>query len=322
MRDLSLTQRVGITNIITDLRTKKTWSIYETKILLLVFKKLNKDMKMISRNEYALLDFHNVDISGISNKVEFSRHELINVLNISSKNFSREIDKITDSIMEKRIKTTHPDISDCHESFEKAYWFPKASYSKKDCKVTLFIDDLALKMLMYFIKYSYVDFEFISNIKNIYSLNIYLLIKMELDSKRKLNIKNMDIDILEFKEHFNLSNKYRSSYMLKQKVLDIIKQEINEHTDISLDYNLKKEGRSFTKIQFIFDYKPEYIIQKKIPQPYVQQKSNLIDITYDGDSPFEQILIGWNIRAKKVVEIEENHSLDVIQSAIDLTLEK
>ena len=35
-----------------------------------------------------------------------------------------------------------------------------------------------------------------------------------------------------------------------------------------------------------------------------------------------KILVRWNIRAKKVVEIEENYSLDVIQSAIDLTLEK
>ena len=52
---------------------------------------------------------------------------------------------------------------------------------------------------------------------------------------------------------------------------------------------------------------------------YYEQLQQRFD---DHDSPFEHTLTGWGIRAKRVGEIEETYSLDVIQSAIDLTLEK
>ena len=40
------------------------------------------------------------------------------------------------------------------------------------------------------------------------------------------------------------------------------------------------------------------------------------------ESTFKHILTGWNISAKKVGDLEKTYSLDVIQSAIELTLEK
>ena len=136
--------------------------------------------------------------------------------------------------------------------------------------------------------------------------------------------KNLLIILSEFKERLGLSNKYEKIAHFKEYVLEVIKKEINKYTDINLDYELIKEGRSFTKIKFNFDYKPEYLEQKnKLNATNIQTpkiiESKDID---DHDSPFERILVGWNIRAKKVGEIEETYSLDVIQSAIDLTLEK
>ncbi|RYX81330.1 RepB family plasmid replication initiator protein [bacterium] len=46
---------------------------------------------------------------------------------------------------------------------------------------------------------------------------------------------------------------------LKKDVLDVAKKQINEHTDIHFDYELKKRGRSFDWIIF-------HVNKQKIPQ--------------------------------------------------------
>ena len=80
---------------------------------------------------------------------------------------------------------------------------------------------------------------------------------MDLDSS-KGRCKKYIISLSDFRDSFDLNDKYRSTNMLKKKVLDLIVNHINEHTDINISYNLIKEGRAYTKIEFSFDYKNDY----------------------------------------------------------------
>lgn len=62
------------------------------------------------------------------------------------------------------------------------------------------------------------------------------------------------IPIIELKKMLGLVDKkgkeqYIQIGQLKEKVLDVAKRQINEHTDISFDYELFKRGRSFEYIQ-------------------------------------------------------------------------
>ena len=104
------------------------------------------------------------------------------------------------------------------------------------------------------------------------------------------------------------------------------RKEINQFTDLNLNYELIKEGRAYTKIKFTFDYKPESVeAQKPKTITATKEESHFVeDHTQsdfaDGSSPFEQTLVGWGIRAKKVVEIEETYSLDAISKSIDETI--
>lgn len=58
----------------------------------------------------------------------------------------------------------------------------------------------------------------------------------------------------------------------KERVLDIAKKQINEHTDISFDYQLYKRGRSFEYVQIFVD------TSKHNPQQLEIDFSN--DVTY------------------------------------------
>lgn len=66
------------------------------------------------------------------------------------------------------------------------------------------------------------------------------------------------ISILELKKMLGLVDKkgteqYCKISHFKDKVLDVAKKQINEHTDISFDYQLYKRGRSFEFIQIFVD---------------------------------------------------------------------
>src|SRR5690606_11431787 len=43
----------------------------------------------------------------------------------------------------------------------------------------------------------------------------------------------------------------------KTKVLEMAKKQINEHTDIQFDYDLKKRGRAYESIVIFIDFKKE-----------------------------------------------------------------
>lgn len=68
--------------------------------------------------------------------------------------------------------------------------------------------------------------------------------------------------------------KYTEITMFKKYVLDIAKQQINKHTDITFDYKLIKKGRSYDKIkifagssipkQIEIDFKEDLTLQKHI----------------------------------------------------------
>lgn len=99
----------------------------------------------------------------------------------------------------------------------------------------------------------------------------------------------------------------------------MIISNINEYTDISISYNLIKEGKAFTKIEFLFDYKYKEDHQKgsNISKKSYEKVDYIISPV--AESEFESILTSWGIRAKKVVEIEESYSIDAINQAVEIT---
>ncbi len=192
-----------------------------------------------------------------------------------------------------------------------AAWFTDISYLHNNGEITLKLNVSTLEKLVAFIKYTNVSFEHITKIQNNYSIYTYLTLKILKDASKKTNII---LTVSEFKEKLGIGKKYSQTRDLKIRVLEVIKKEINEYTDLNLDYCLTKEGRSFTKVKFIFDYKNKYLEQKKTkklvnkPESFDISEENMTDV-YSSDSAFETILVGWGLRAIKVVEIQGKHSI-------------
>lgn len=313
----------NITSLFADIKSDHNWSAYEIKTVMLLFSELDNftkyipDMKSDSTNLETLF-------KDAPKKYSFKKSEFIFLTGIRKEHISREINKIRKSLISKSIHLPHPMKIDDYNSGISITWFNLIEYNNSTGELTLHVNPQALPRLLAFAKYANVSFGSIAKLKNSYSIFTYLSLKIIKDSSFQKSIKEFEITIDHFKDKVGVKNKYKMVRQFREFVLDVVKKEINEQTEIYLDYNLIKEGRSFNKIKFTFDYKPEYLAQKAKSKYNKSEQLNVIESTHadNYDSPFEHILTGWNIRARKVVELEETYSLDVIQAAIDLTLEK
>jgi plasmid replication initiation protein len=312
----------NLTSVFADIKSEHGWTTNEVKIVLMLF-------EQISKHAVYLPDFKEDEYQGIIDSAittiptiyEISTDIFKDITGIATANLSREINKIRKGLSSKVMHLPHPLKSKCQDSGVSRAWFTDIDYLNGRNTIILELNQKILVNLVAFVKYSKVSFEYISKLKNPYSIHTYLTLKILKDSSYKGEVI---LKVDEYKEKLGIKTKYIMIRQFEDRVLIIIKKEINKFTDINLDYKLIKEGRSFNKIKFTFDYKPEYLEKKakskskqqKIPQMIENAKAD------NYDSPFEHILTGWNIRARKVVELEETYSLEVIQQAIDLTLAK
>ena len=320
-------QSFYITGLFADIKSDSKWTECEIKTVLMLFSELSqhrvyipdfyKDKKNKIIDKTKLYE----SIAKVPREYRFTREEFSNKTSVNKSHLAREINKVRKSLVKKTINTPHPIDQDDFDSGETIAWFSKITYHNKTGEILIKINEDAIDRLVALVNYTKIDFSKIITIKNANSIFYYLFFKILIDSSTK---RYIEVSLKEFKEKINLSDKYIKISHFKEKVLDVIKRDINDVTDLNIEYHLVKVGRAFTKIKFTFDYKTEYSERKskgtvkQIKAPQIIKRTD----DYNYYSPFEQILVGWNIRAKKVGELEEEYSLDVIQSAINKTLEK
>lgn len=97
----------------------------------------------------------------------------------------------------------------------------------------------------------------IANMKSIYSLRLYeLLIQFRNTRKRAITVS-------EFKRILGLEEVYKRFTDLKKRVIEPSIKEINEYSDIRVNYFVKKKNRTPWSIDFIFSEKEQIDSIKK-----------------------------------------------------------
>lgn len=96
----------------------------------------------------------------------------------------------------------------------------------------------------------------------------------------------------------------------KKFVLDIAVQQVNEHTDIMLDYRLKKRGRAFYWIEILINYQAAAQLEISFDKPIEVQKSTQQILKY-GFTESQAVAIAKKgmkefdkIRAKTLVKVQ------------------
>jgi len=320
-----------LSGLFSDIKPDVSWTSNELKLVLLIFSELSKHRIYLPDFDYFdknMDEFYSM-VNNIPLEYKFSRKKFQEVTGVPDKHLAREIKKTIRKLLSKTMITPHPLDQNDHNSIEGITWFSRINYFDKTGLLNIEMNRYALERLIALIKYTNIDLDIISNLSNHNSIYLYLTMKILKDSNTHKDIRVITMTLDEFKERLSLTNKYRSISTLEEYVLKTIHKDINSVTDIDFTYILEKgeSGKAKKYIKMIFDYKPENLEEKskeKVKKVKQLKDSKIIESKSidEYDSPFKQILISWNIRARKVIELEEIYSLDVIQSAINLTLEK
>ena len=307
-----------------DMKTQP-WTSADIKIMLYIIHRISGYKIYLPELELLGGDIESElqkQIKDIPKEMDISRDELKDLLGIKINNLVRYTNKIVKSMHNRSIINAYELLYNKTEiGFEGISLFEYFGHNRIDGGIRMKFTETSLKLFFILVKYTKVDLEIILSIKSSYSIFVFIFFKTLKDASKK---NNETFYIADFKNKLGLTNKYKNLSEFKKFVLDVIVNEINALTEMNIGYELIKKGRSYFQIRFEFNYKPEYLekkYKKKVKQIKVPQIIKSTDID-SYDSPFEKILVGWNMRAKKIGELEEEYSLDVIQSAINLTLEK
>lgn len=145
-----------------------------------------------------------------------------------------------------------------------------------------------------------IDLSIIKEIKSKYAVILYEI----LEDYKKVNIPKMTIQ--EFRELMGIEeDKYKQTANLKAKVIEVIKKEINEKTNFSIDYFFEKKAQKIIGIQWqIIDYdesKQEEYFKKMEFINYVRATYKKGDLLYDmSETNGTKLLMGANgMLAKK-----------------------
>ncbi|MBK2341682.1 replication initiation protein, partial [Francisella philomiragia] len=314
-----LSKSFHLTDIFKDAVPTANWNHQEVKIAMSIFSYLDK-------YKIYLPDFDTKDevdelLSQIPLDFTLSKLEFISIVGSDAYHFSRDIKNIRESMSKKIFTLAHP-TDDHKDSGITMPWFKKISYSEKNKEITFTINELALESLVTFVKYTKIKYEYLKPLKSSYSIYTYLFLKIIKDISNQKKKNHERVLTKELKYKLGLADKYSTINKFKTKVLDVVKSEINEYTDLDFDYELEKEGRAYKYINLYFDYKKQTVIEAP---KNINSDKELFDIGHDSEdyesseSIFEGILFSWGIRAKKIAEIETIYSLNAINEAIKIT---
>lgn len=237
---------------------------------------------------------------------EFKTKELIKILNTSDSRFYRDIDNITDLIMQRIIK-----IKDINTGeFEKYHWVDVAKYKSGTLKLKINKELKPFYLnLDWYTKYQLKN---IMQFKSTYSFRLYELLK------QYEGIRYRTIEIEELRNIFDIGkNEYPKYANLKQKVINISIKEINSNTDLHIDFEEIKTCRKVTSIKF-------YIHQNKAVNEIAATKT--IEDPKESDKVKETQAIFHNHKitqreAKDVLKDSKNN-LELIKQCYEYALNK
>lgn len=157
----------------------------------------------------------------------------------------------------------------------KSRWVDKIGYiDDLGCVELVFASDVIPLITRLEARYTEYELKQVVGLQSEYAIRLYELI-IQWRSVRKTN----PISLTELREKLGLVDEYQRIEAFKRRVLDLAVKQINEHTDIIVEYEQHKKGRVITGFTFRFKVKKD---KKKIVAEVAGDDTNNDMYTIDG----------------------------------------
>lgn len=181
------------------------------------------------------------------NDEDFKLHKLeiaefSKMTNVTVDNRYSELRNITKRLIQRAIEIYDPQA---HE-FIQVSWLSAARYQiRKGCVLLEFSPQLKPYLLQLKRQFTKLSIGDIMGLSSIYSIRFYELLK------QYEHIKQREITIVTLRKHCGIAEtEYRRYNDFKKDVVERAKKEINEKTDIVIDYRELKESRKIVAIEW------------------------------------------------------------------------
>jgi plasmid replication initiation protein len=237
--------------------------------------------------------------------IEISIQELANIMELDSKNIYRDMAKVTKSMVGRVLSIRNLD----ENSLLHIPWVASAKYLYGKGIIKFRIsEELAPYLLKIKNQFTVIRLSDLMRFKSIYSLRIYELLKQyEPIGCRKIDLGQLRLSCGIPENRLKLVTDFR------RKVLDIAKREINEKSDILIEFDFIKRSRKFVGIEFNIKNNTSYLKDMETPNEdkdkikrlkrEFETKSRLIEIIEDFG--FSKKLIIKMITDLSDIEIED-----------------
>lgn len=139
----------------------------------------------------------------------------------------------------------------------KSRWVDKIGYiDDLGCVELVFASDVIPLITRLEARYTEYELKQVVGLQSEYAIRLYELV-IQWRSVGKTNL----ISLAELREKLGLVDEYKRIEAFKRRVLDLAVKQINEHTDITVNYEQHKQGRVITGFTFRFKVKKD---KKKI----------------------------------------------------------
>ena len=135
----------------------------------------------------------------------------------------------------------------------KSRWVDKIGYiDDLGCVELVFASDVIPLITRLEARYTEYELKQVVGLQSEYAIRLYELI-IQWRSVGKTN----PISLTELREKLGLVDEYKRIEAFKRRVLDLAVKQINEHTDITVEYEQHKQGRVITGFTFRFKVKKD-----------------------------------------------------------------
>lgn len=135
----------------------------------------------------------------------------------------------------------------------KSRWVDKIGYiDDLGCVELVFASDVIPLITRLEARYTEYELKQVVGLQSEYAIRLYELV-IQWRSVRKTNL----ISLSELREKLGLVDEYKRIEAFKRRVLDLAVKQINEHTDINVEYEQHKQGRVITGFTFKFRIKTQ-----------------------------------------------------------------
>jgi plasmid replication initiation protein len=236
-------------NYLVDSIFEQPFKELELKVLCLISKYVNEN-KFFLEYQGDFLEKINQTMGGFM-KIEINKKEFCQFLHIQESNFYQHMKVLTKDLLKKSI------LIDSQETnfYKKLKHTPKKSFigmtlffgiACNNGRAIFYINPL-LQIYLQHLKSNFttLSLQHIANMNSVHAIKIYKMLKQyESVGKRTFQLD-------ELKKILCISHLYSNSFTeLRKNVLEIAEKNINNLSDIKIEFNTHKQGKKVDSIEF------------------------------------------------------------------------